>query len=256
VKNYRFTGTWFPILTALCVFSFQSAFCAETSTQNTSTADAAWSQPISPSSRGDLHMARQQYRQAIEDYRMAGDSAANFNRIGIAYHHLFEFDQAKSNYERALALQPNFSDALNNLGAVYYAQQNYKKAVKCYRKSLKQSPRSAIVYSNLGTAYFADRKYKQGLEAYQAAFAIDPNFATRDPFAVAELATPEERAMQDYTMAELFAEAGMNDRAIVYLRKAIDEGFSDRKRLREDQELSSLRKTPEFASLMAQEKLL
>jgi len=51
-----------------------------------------------------------------------------------------------------------------------------------------------------------------------------------------------------------FIQAGMQDRAIDLLRKALDEGFNDTKRLMQDPEFANLRKTAEFAQLMAAEK--
>jgi hypothetical protein len=58
----------------------------------------------------------------------------------------------------------------------------------------------------------------------------------------------------DFCLAELYAQAGMKDQAIEYLRKALDAGFNDNKRLMQDQEFASIRKTAEFAQLMAMAK--
>ena len=43
--------------------------------------------------------------------------------------------------------------------------------------------------------------------------------------------------------------------ALVYLRKAMDEGFKDRKRLIEDKDFAVLRTTPQFQKLLDQENL-
>jgi len=64
-----------------------------------------------------------------------------------------------------------------------------------------------------------------------------------------------ERARLDFCLAELFAQAGMQDRAIEFLRKAINEGFNDSKRLMQDPVFANLRKTAEFAQLMSAEKM-
>ena len=47
----------------------------------------------------------------------------------------------------------------------------------------------------------------------------------------------------------------MKDRAIEHLRKALDEGFSDKKDLMQGREFAGLRNTAEFAQLMAEEKI-
>ena len=43
--------------------------------------------------------------------------------------------------------------------------------------------------------------------------------------------------------------------AMIYLRAALNEGFDDRKKLMEDKDLASLRETPEFHLLMAEDHL-
>ena len=212
---------------------------------------------LSPETLGDLAMARQQYILAIEEYREAPKNSAEvWNKMGIAYHHLFAFDEAKRDYERALHLQPGFPEALNNLGAVYYAKKEYKKAEKYYRRSLRLAPGSPSAYSNLGVAYFAQGRVKRGLMAFRAAYKLDPTiFAPDSPQLVAEQLPVHERAEQDYCLAKLFAQSGHMKEAIQFLRRALDEGFDDQKDLLQDQTLATLRATPEFARLMAEQRL-
>ena len=129
--------------------------------------------------QGDLLMVHQKYLSAIDAYRRAPhDSAVVWNKLGIAYQHMYALDFAKLQYQKALSLEPNYPEAINNLGTVFYGQKNYRKAESCYRKALRYKPQAASFYSNLGTAYFADHKYKQGLDAYQHAFSIDPDVFT------------------------------------------------------------------------------
>lgn len=220
-----------------------------------STTSAAVTLP--PETLGDLALARQQYIQAIADYQSIPHKTADtWNKIGIAYHHLFAYKVARHDYERALHMRPDFPQALNNLGAVYYATKKYGKAIKYYQKSLRLDPNSAAVYSNLAVAYFAQDKVPQGVEAIRAAFQIDPNiFSLDSPQLVASALPAHDRAMQDFCVARLFAQAGNFREAITYLRRALNEGFTDQKKLMQDRMLASLRATPEFAELMSEQKV-
>ncbi len=211
---------------------------------------------MSPEQQGDLLMIHHQYLEAIDAYRKAPrDSAVVWNKLGIAYHHMFALDQARADYVRALSLNPRYGEALNNLAAVYYAEKDYKRAEKTYRRAIKLLPTSAVAYNNLGTAYFADNKFKQGTDAYRTAFAIDPLVFNGDPLqTISETSSTEERARVDYCLAELYARAGMKDKAIEYLRKALDAGFNDSKRLMQDQEFASIRQSAEFEQLVASAK--
>lgn len=221
-----------------------------------SASSASAEKPLSPEVRGDLLMARQQYIAAIQAYQEAPGSAVIWNKIGLAYHHMFAMNVAKRDYERALRLRPKFPEALNNLGAVFYAKKNYRKAVKLYRKAIKLNPGSAAIFSNLGTAYFAEHKPEQGIEAYRTAFMLDPRVFTADSLQlVSEDLPASERAQQDFCLAKLFAQTGHIDVALDYLRKALNEGFVDRKKLMEDRTLASLRASPGFAQLMSEQKL-
>jgi tetratricopeptide (TPR) repeat protein len=213
-------------------------------------------QPKTAEQRGDLFMARQQYLGAIDAYREAPTNAVILNKLGIAYHHLFALDEARKDYEKALLIRPNYPEAINNLGAADFAERHYKQSIRLYRKALKLMPNSAVIAANLGTAYFARGKYQDGLEAYQQAFRLDPNVFDGDLSQVIPgPSEARERARQDFCIAELFAEAGKQDLALNYLRKALNDGFRDKNLLMQDSEFAQLRKTPEFAQLMAEEKL-
>lgn len=212
---------------------------------------------VTPELRGDLFMARQQYIEAIAAYREApANDAEIWNKLGLAYHHLFAMDQARRDYQRALKLRPKYPEALNNLGAIYYARRSYRKAEKYYLKALAIDPKQPSIYSNLGTAYFADGKSDKGIEAYRTAFALDPDiFSSNSAQMVAETLPARDRARQDFCIAKLLAQSGHIPQAIDYLRKALDEGFDDRKEIMQDRTLASLRSTPEFSQLMAEQKL-
>lgn len=212
---------------------------------------------LDPETQGDLLMIHQKYLAAVEAYRRAPhDSAIVWNKLGIAYQHMYALDFAKLQYEKALSLNPKYPEAINNLGTVYYGQKEYHKAEKCYRKAIRYKPQTASFYSNLGTAYFAEHKYKNGAEAYQTAFSLDPEVFIRESLErIAEMGPVEEQAKLNYTLAEIYAQAGNMKAALTYLRAALSEGFDDRKKLMADKDLASLRETPEFRVLMAEEHI-
>ena len=210
---------------------------------------------LTPESEGDLLMVRRSYAAAIDAYqRDTKQSAVVTNKIGIAYHHMFALDQARKYYQLALAMKPNYADALNNLAAVYHGQHDYKQAERTYKQALKYSPSAAVTYCNLGTAYFADEKYKPGMEAYRKALALDPNIlAPGQSQIVEEGSTRRQLVAVNYYLAKTYAAAGKTEESLAYLRKALQAGFRDRKQLMRDKEFAALRSTPEFHALMVQE---
>lgn len=204
--------------------------------------------------RGDISMARKEYRQAIEYYNeVKPPTAVSLNKIGIAYHQLSDLDQAKRYYERAVKMNKRYAEAINNLGTIYYAKGNYRKAVGQYNKALKHAPKSASIQSNLGTAWFARKKYDKALECYIIAVTLDPDvFEHRGTAGVLlQERSVQERAKYYYYMSKLYAQVAMNDRALQYMRKALEEGFKDRKKFVEEPEFAGLQELPEFQELLA-----
>jgi len=212
--------------------------------------------PLNAEQRADILMARKMYREAAEVYKEAPlESAIIWNKIGIAYHQMLQLETARRHYEKAIKLNAHYSEAINNLGTVYYARKNFRKAISYYKRALKISPESASVYSNLGTAYFARKKYKEAAEAYQTALTLDKDvFEHHGTYGVLlEERSVEERAKFHFYLAQTYAKAGMNDRALQYIRKALEEGFKEKKKLMEDPEFETLRELPEFKEILALE---
>lgn len=208
--------------------------------------------PLTPEMRADIYMARKQYREAADIYSEGADkSAVMANKLGIAYHQMLQFDSARKSYERAVRLNPQYPEAINNLGTIYYAQKKFRKAVSQYKRALQLSPESASIYSNLGTAHFARKKYELALEAYQKAVSIDPDvFERRSSMGVLlQERTVAERAKWHFYLARTYAKAGASERALLYIRKALEEGFAERDKLN-DSEFAALRELPEFQELL------
>jgi tetratricopeptide (TPR) repeat protein len=212
--------------------------------------------PLSIETRGDILMARKMYREAIDMFRE--DHSKNpvvCNKIGIAYHQMQQLDNARKSYEQAIRLKPDYAEAINNLGTVYYARKSFARAARYYQRALKYAPNSASIYSNLGTAYFARKKYKEAMETYQTALKLDPNvFENHGSYGVLlEERNVEERAKFHFHMAKLYAQAGRTDLSLQYLRKALEEGFKEKKKIEEDPDFQAMRELPEFKELLALE---
>ncbi len=111
--------------------------------------------------RGDIFMARKMYREAIDQYRQAPETAPILNKIAIAYNQTIDLRAAQRYYERSIKRDPKYSEAVNNLGTVFYAEKRYSRALRQYEKAMKLNPTSASMYSNIGTAHFARRNTRR-----------------------------------------------------------------------------------------------
>jgi tetratricopeptide (TPR) repeat protein len=223
----------------------------------TRAAQAETPKPVlSAEGRGDIFMARKMYREAIETFSEGSPKDPVLrNKIGIAYHQLMQLDLAKKYYEQAIKLKPTYSEAVNNLGTVYYATKSYRRAISQYKKAIKLAPDSASIHSNLGTAYYARNLLPLANEEYRIALKLDPEvFEHHSSYgSLLQERSVQDRAKFHYMMAAIYAQDGRNELALQYLRKALEEGYKDRKKLPDDPAFAGLRETPEFKQLLALE---
>lgn len=218
-------------------------------------ASASAPHPLPPSERGDIYMARKMYREAIETYMQAPPSAQMLNKIGIAYHQLAELDTAAKYYQRAIKADPGFAEAINNLGTIYYAKKSYRRAINQFRKVLRIKPDVASFWANLSNAYFGRKQYELSSEALQKALELDPTVLDNRGTvgSLVQDRNVADRAKYHYYLAKSLAKRGRNADALLYIRKALEEGFKERHKFQEEPEFAGLRDDPEFKQIMATE---
>jgi tetratricopeptide (TPR) repeat protein len=205
---------------------------------------------------GDSLSAHQHYQAAIAAYSKAPQMTAEIrNKMGIDYQMMFNSKDATRCYKESLQIDPHNPQVLNNLATVYASLKEYGQADRLYRKALRFNPGSALILKNLGTNLLAEHKYNKGWEAYQQALAIDPQiFADRGSPSVENPSSIQERGAMNYYMAAGCARAGEAECALQYLRLALDEGFTTRKKVANDSEFASLRDNPAFKQLLAEQQ--
>ncbi len=210
----------------------------------------------SPEELGDSYMLHKRYQAAIQAYSQASPKSATlWNKLGIANQMMLNPVEAIRCYHAALKIEPHNSKVINNLGTVYDSEKQYGDAQKMYRNALKHDPQSALIRKNLGTVLMAQHKYKEGWKMYESALAIDPGiFDNTNALKVNNPTSVEDRGAMNYYMARGCARVGLNQRAIDYLRKALNEGFTNPKKIAEDSDFARLRGIPEFEQLIASEK--
>jgi tetratricopeptide (TPR) repeat protein len=211
--------------------------------------------PPAPEELGDTLVIHQRYQAALAAYAKATPSAAVWNKMGIAYQMMFNLKDASRCYKESLQLDPKNPNVLNNLGTIYDSLKEYGQAEKYYKRALKVDPKSALVLKNLGTNLLSQHKYSRGWEVYQEALAIDPLiFEDRNSPQVQNPASVADRGAMNYYMALGCARIGQTDCALQYLRMAMDEGYTNPKKVASDMAFASLRDNADFKQLLASQK--
>jgi tetratricopeptide (TPR) repeat protein len=226
------------------------------SRQPFTSAPASQIPQLTPETIADLLGAHQKYLGAITAYQKINPKTARiYNKMGAAYEHMLMDGDAKASFQRALKMDRKFAEAYNILGTLYYHQKDYHRAERLYKTAIKMNNQDAAFYSNLGALYFARNEFRNGAEAYQRAFLLNSNiFHETAEKGIPNNASLEVFANMHFCFAKIYAQAGKNELAIEYLRKAIMEGFHDEAGLQQDQEFAGLRGMPEFQKLISSER--
>ncbi len=86
------------------------------------------------------------------------DKARPHNNLGDALKKAGKFEEAQMHFERALAIQPAYPDALNNLATMYTSSGRREEALQLLSQTLSLDPRHLQARSNLAMIL-----YEQGL---------------------------------------------------------------------------------------------
>ena len=88
-----------------------------------------------------------------------------------------EYEAAAENFRKALAIHPDYPEALVNLGKALEAQGEDDEAVTDFQKAIKLAPDDAIAYNEMGHALFHEKKYEESVASYRKAISIHDNYA-------------------------------------------------------------------------------
>ncbi len=114
-------------------------------------------------------------------------------------------DEAIAEFKSAIAIQPDYVDALNNLGDLLAQHGRTDEAIDVYRKALQTQPSDAMIHFNLGAVLNLKGRRGEAIDQIRQALEIQPNDADA----------------QD-TLGGLLLQAGSRDEAIVHFCRALE----------------------------------
>lgn len=124
---------------------------------------------------------QQNLEEALDAFRKAMQVASNNDQkyvayVGIAYILRLQGreEEAITEYQKAIQLDPTDSTAYINLGHVLTDQNRLNEAINAYSQAIKLDPQDATSYYNLGRVYYLQKNYRQAIALYRRAIQIDP----------------------------------------------------------------------------------
>ena len=159
--------------------------------------------------------------------------------------------QAQRAYKRAYQLDRKSARALNNLGTTFYMVGRHKKSLKYYRRALQLDPDNASFHLNLGTAYFHRNKYSEAAQEYRNALKLDSGILERVGTMGTEMQTRSWDEQMYCEVAKIYASMKLFPKAVRYLRRALEDGFDDLRKIKEDSDLLLMAEYPPYLALLA-----
>jgi predicted O-linked N-acetylglucosamine transferase (SPINDLY family) len=104
-------------------------------------------------------------------------AVAQLFKQGFLLHQQGNFVQAKKIYEKVLAKQTEYFDALHMLGVIAYQTNNYSLAEELIRKAIKTNPTSPSAFLHRGNALKELNRLDEALESYDKAITIKCDYA-------------------------------------------------------------------------------
>jgi tetratricopeptide (TPR) repeat protein len=77
--------------------------------------------------------------------------------------------------QRALELRPSFAEAWNSMGTIYDELRNFSEAQRCYLKALALNPHLDFVHNNLCFSYLQTGEVKAAVHHGEVAIQLNPN---------------------------------------------------------------------------------
>ena len=129
---------------------------------------------IVQSARGEKLLALASFDRAIA---LRPDYVEALTNRGNTLHELERFDEALTNYERALAVRPDSVVVLYNRGNTLHALGRFDEALASHDRALALQPNHPQALSNRGATLCMLKRFEEALESYDRALAVRPNHA-------------------------------------------------------------------------------
>ncbi len=95
---------------------------------------------------------------------------------GVAYYSKGNFNQAISDFNKAIKVDPNYSIAYLKRGLAFFEKKDIAQAISDYTKAIAINPAYEEAYYIRGLAYASQEKFEQAVSDYTKAIEINPDY--------------------------------------------------------------------------------
>ena len=95
----------------------------------------------------------------VKKQRPKIEDTKTYNDRGLTQVKKGNYDQAISDFNKAIDLNPRDADVYNHRGNAYSLKRQFEQAISDYTRAIELNPRFADAYNNRGTAYKNKSQY-------------------------------------------------------------------------------------------------
>ncbi|QJA05871.1 tetratricopeptide repeat protein [Thermosulfurimonas marina] len=123
------------------------------------------------------------YPEALREALLAKEELPKdpevYNILGLIYMGRGDHEKARAQFQQALLLDPQYSEALNNLGALALLEGHYDTAIDYFEKALANPlyTKPFMALTNLGWAYHKKGDDEKALASLEKALKLNPRYA-------------------------------------------------------------------------------
>ena len=188
---------------------------------------------------GDLAKALAVLKTYRDDYP---EEVAAHYYLGLAQGKSQLWEQARSSFTKAAALNPAFADAFRNLAQVHVATGNEEAAIQAFQKAMAADPEDVLPVYELALLHHRKQRLKEAVDFYRVALKLKGDFAeahhrlgaalgqmgdyagARQAFLESIKYNPKNTEGFD-ALAQIELYLGNPEKAAVFLKKAMALGF-------------------------------
>lgn len=155
--------------------------------------------------KGDYFGAIRSLNKVIQE----DPSCEAYHNRATALFHLERYEEAIQDYQEAIALEPELSEAYLALGVVHTRLEQYEEAIDFYSQAIQAAPRKEMGYTNRGHVYFKLGQYADALQDFNHAISCN-----------------RRNAMAYHNRGAVYHEMGIHEKALENWTKGKKLGFA------------------------------
>ena len=129
--------------------------------------------------KAEVYRKKGQYQEALTEYdkalKLRSKMAPPHHGIGLVHYAQGKYRSAIDEYKAAVKINPDYVFAFNDMGMAYMSMDRSEEAVSVFTKAIEIYGNFGDAHANLGEAYYKLKQYSKAVEPLEMAVALNEN---------------------------------------------------------------------------------